>query len=74
MEGEIAGAAGKGLVSLYEYGGMVTILVLVCISLGFALYLQWKRNASMADKLLDTITQNTVAITTLTEVIRANTR
>lgn len=72
--GDLTTAAAHGIESLYEWGGIVTLLLLVVIALAALAFYLFKRNSTMADKMLDTITQNTIAITTLTEVIRANSK
>lgn len=74
METELAGATAVGITKLFEWGGIVTLLVLFDIALIVLCAYLFKRNQSMSDKLLETVTQNTVAITTLTEVIRANSK
>lgn len=74
MEAELAGATAVGIARLYEWGGIVTLLLLFDIALVVLCSYLFKRNQAMSDRLLDTVTQNTIAITTLTEVIRANSK
>lgn len=74
VEPELASATARGINSLWEWGGMVTVLVLIDIALMSLCAYLFKRNAAISDRMLETVTQNTIAITTLTEVIRANSR
>lgn len=74
MDPQLAGAAGQGIISLYQYGGVVTLLVLMCFGMAGVIVLLYKRNILLSDKMMDVINQNTVAITTLTAVINANSK
>jgi len=54
---------------IWEYGGLVTVLLIFAIASGRLIMILIKRNDSLADKMLDVIGKNTEALTKLTEKI-----
>ena len=52
MESEIVGGAVTGLNNLWEYGALVTVLTLFDMVLFLVVWLLWKRNQALEDRLL----------------------
>ena len=62
--------AAQGVIGLYEYGALVTILALIVLALAWFCKYLIERNARLSDKLLIVVEKNTQAFTELKEAIR----
>lgn len=67
------GAAVEGISKLYEWGGLVTVLVLVNIAQAWFCKLLLQRNAALSDRFADVVQKNTEAFVELREVLRHET-
>lgn len=63
------GAAVEGISKLYEYGGLVCVLVLMCLACGWLVKYLLGRNDVLSDKMITVIESNTAILTKLTEKI-----
>lgn len=72
MEAEIAVAAGKGFISLWEYGGLITILGLNIIGLVVLCAFLFRRNQEIADRSIEAQMKTAEAIASWTEATRAS--
>jgi hypothetical protein len=63
-------SAVEGISRLYEWGGIVTVLILNLLALvSFSIYLV-KRNTALNDKFITAYIENTKAIQDLTSVVK----
>lgn len=74
---EIEKATAHGLMSMWEYGGLITFMVLVIIGITVisGLVIRWliQNNQDMAAKMLTMSVDTSKAITTFADSVRANT-
>lgn len=63
-------SAIEGVSRLYEWGGIVTLLVLIVIALGWFCWYLVKRNERLANKFIEVVERNTAAAVALKEEIR----
>lgn len=59
----------EGVSKLYEWGGIVTVLMLVIIGLCWLCHQLMKRNTELADRLAAVVEKNTEAFISLKEVM-----
>ena len=62
--------AADGMTRLFDYGGVVIVLILIVLALcWFCVYLL-KRNTALADRFVEVVIQNTQTITEFKEALR----